>query len=196
MAATPVVPETPASGETETETETDGAAETEPTTDAEEHAEEPDLVGQEHPGAGEVEEVEDSHNESATHDDPLPQDDPTTEPDTDTLQSQSQTAEDIAGAEENDQSDQAADQAALPGESEAEISVPETEAEAAPEHEAESETETAPEPEAARLDEVKPRQSTVSNELESMVNMLEGGPPSFRPPSTHLDVAGEIPDEE
>jgi hypothetical protein len=182
MAANPAVPEAPATSETET----DGAAETEPITDAEE------LVGQEHPGAAEVGEVQESYNESAIHDDPPPQDDGTAEPGTDTLQSHSQTAEDLAGAEESDQSEQVA----RPGEKEAEISVPETEAEASPEYEAE----TAPkstEPEAARLDEDKPQHSTtVSNELESMVNMLQGGPPSLPSSSTHLDVAGEIPDEE
>jgi hypothetical protein len=180
IAATPAVPEAPASSETEM----DGAAETEPTTGVEE----PDLVEQEHPGAGEVEEMVDGYNESAAHDDAPPADDATAEPDTDTLQPHSQTAEDLAGAEEDDQSEQVA----LPGEKEAEISVPETEAEAAPEHEAEAAPKST-EPEAAMLDEVKPGHSTVSNELESIVNMLQ---PPFPSSSTHLDVAGEIPDEE
>jgi len=46
----------------------------------------------------------------------------------------------------------------------------------------------------ARLDEVKPRHSVVPDELEGVVQMLQGGP-SF-PPSAHLVVAGEIPDED
>ena len=83
------------------------------------------------------------------------------------------------------------EQSALPGEKEAENSVSETEAEAASEREPEA-VPNAAEPE-ARLDEVKPRHATVVNELEAIVTMLQG--PSF-PASTHLDVAGEIPDEE
>ena len=83
------------------------------------------------------------------------------------------------------------EQSALPGEKEAENSVSETEAEAASEREPEV-VPNAAEPK-ARLDEVKPRHATVNNELEAIVTMLQG--PSFSA-STHLDVAGEIPDEE
>ena len=78
------------------------------------------------------------------------------------------------------------------GEKEAENSVSETEAEAASEHSSEVGPNAAAEPEAG-LDEVKPRHATVGGDLEAMVTMLQG--PSF-PSATHLDVAGEIPDEE
>lgn len=81
------------------------------------------------------------------------------------------------------------EQSALPGEKEAEHPVSETEAEASSEHEPEAVPNVAgPE---TRSDEVKLQH--VGDELEDMVTMLQG--PSF-PASTHLDVAGEIPDEE
>jgi hypothetical protein len=190
--AVAAVPGEPAGGEEETEME--GAAEGEP------HAGtlEDDPAEQEHSGAGEedqaLQEVVGTHDESAAQDEQAyelrsPEETPaegdaTGEPDVDMLRSQSPTAEDAANA---------VAPAALPGEKEAEPSFSETEAEAAPpEHEAETPPKaTVPE---ARMDDVKPPHTAVSNELESMVNMLQGGPPF--PSSTHLDVAGEIPDEE
>jgi len=45
-----------------------------------------------------------------------------------------------------------------------------------------------------RSDEVKSRHPAEGHELEDMVNMLQGD--SSFPPSTHLEVAGEIPDED
>jgi hypothetical protein len=191
--AVAAVPGEPVGGEEETEME--GAAEEEPHSGTLDDG----SAEQEHSGAGEedqaLQEVESSHDESVAHDEQAyelqsPEETPaegdaTGEPDADTLQSQSPTAEDPA---------KTVAPAALPGEKEAEHSFSETGgAEAAPpEHEAEIPPK-ATEPE-ARMDDVKPQHTAVSNELESMVNMLQGGPPF--PPSTHLDVAGEIPDEE
>jgi hypothetical protein len=111
----------------------------------------------------------------------------TAESEMESAQSQNLTAEEHTGAGDGVLSEQSA----LPGEKEAENSVSETEAEAASEHEPEA-IPNAAEPK-SRLDEVKPRHVAGDNELEDMVTMLQG--PSF-PASTHLDVAGEIPDEE
>jgi hypothetical protein len=201
--AAAAVPGEPAGGEEEMEMEMEGAAEGEPHTGTLEAG----SVEQEYSGAGEegqtLQEVEGSHDESAAHDEQAyeqrsheerpAEGDATGEPDADTLHSQSPTAEDPAKVGEDVL---AATQAALPGgEKEAEHSFSGTgaEAEAAlPEHEAETPPK-ATEPE-ARMDDVKPQHPAVSNELESMVNMLQVGPPF--PSSTHLDVAGEIPDEE
>jgi hypothetical protein len=116
-----------------------------------------------------------------------PDGDKAAETEMESAQLQNLTAEEHPGAG----NDILPEQSALPGEKEAENSVSETEAEAASEREPEAVPNTA-EPE-ARLDEVKPRHATVGSELEAMVTMLQG--PSF-PVSTHLDVAGEIPDEE
>ncbi len=127
--------------------------------------------------------------EEQNHEDAAPpaNGDGTAESDIELTRSQNLTAEEHPEAGDGVLSEQSA----LPGEKEAENSVSETEAEASSEHEPEA-APNATEPE-ARLDEVKPRHAAVGNELEEMVTMLQG--PSF-PASTHLDVAGEIPDEE
>lgn len=138
--------------------------------------------------------VDDSLDDSAAseepnHEDaaPPPDGDKAAESEMESAQLQKPTAEEHPGAGDGI----LPEQSALPGEKEAENSVSETEAEAASEREPEA-VPNAAEPE-ARLDEVKPRHATVGNELEAIVTMLQG--PSF-PASTHLDVAGEIPDEE
>lgn len=140
--------------------------------------------------------VEDSPDNGAApeeqiHEDAAPpaEGDNTAELEIESAQSQNLTAKGLPEAGDGVSSEQSA----LPGEKEAENSVSETEAEAASEHESEA-APNAAEP-AARLDEAKPRHATVGNgnELEDMVTMLQG--PSL-PASTHLDVAGEIPDEE
>ena len=86
-------------------------------------------------------------------------------------------------------------QLAPPGEEDVDHTVSEPEAEAALEHEpgssASSGMEAEPE---ARLDEIKSRHPVVGDELEDMVNILQGD--SSFPSSTHLEVAGEIPDED
>ena len=109
------------------------------------------------------------------------------ESDADLTRSQDLTAEDHPDAGE----DILSEQHAPPGEGDAEHSVSETEAEVVSEHEPEVASSPA-EPE-ARLDEVKPRHA-VGDDLEDVVTMLQGGQ-SF-PSSTHMDVAGEIPDED
>lgn len=111
----------------------------------------------------------------------------TAESEMESSQSQDLTAEEHPGAGDG----VLPEQFALLGEKEAENSVSEAEAEASSEHESEA-VPNAAEPE-ARLDEVKPRNAAVGNDLEDIVTMLQG--PSF-PASTHLYVAGEIPDEE
>ena len=184
-AAAPV-PRAAAGGEAEAEAEEAGELEQNTGTEA------VDPAVQEHPGVGEEDlapQEEISENGAAAHEEPEPahevpdheeappQGDAAAEPDADPSQSQNQAAGDHAEAGQDGPSEQAS----LPGEKEAEHHVSETEAEATPEHE-------------ARLDEVKRRHPTDSNELESIMNMLEGHPPF--PSSTHLDVAGEIPDEE
>jgi len=135
-----------------------------------------------------------AHEEEENHEDtaPLAHSDGTAESEIESTQSQNLIAEEHPNEGNGDVSEQPA----LPGEKEAENSVAETEAEAASEHEP---SEHGPEatPNAAlpetRLDEVKARHATVGDELENMVTMLQEH--SF-PASTHLDVAGEIPDEE
>jgi len=168
-----------------------------------------DSTGLPHPGGVDEEqpsqevpsqEVEDEREESAEHEEetyeerdhgdaPPEGDDAVAETDADSTQSQNLTAEDHLDAGEGVISEQCAP----PGEGDAEHSVSETEAEAAPEHEPDEAASRATEPE-ARLDEVKPRQPAVDDELEDMVNMLQGGA-SF-PSSTNLVLAGEIPDED
>jgi hypothetical protein len=83
-------------------------------------------------------------------------------------------------------------QLAPPGEEDADHTVSEPEAEVELEHEPDSAS-SGMEPE-ARLDEVKSRHLAVGNELEDIVNVLQGD--SSFPSSTHLEVAGEIPDED
>lgn len=78
------------------------------------------------------------------------------------------------------------------GEGDVDHTVSESEAEAALEHEPDAAS-SGTEPE-ARVDEVKPRYPAFGNELEDVVSMLQGG--SSFPSSTHLEVAGEIPDED
>lgn len=144
--------------------------------------------------------LEDSHDESAEHvghvgqaydehdtqDAPLEA--PTAESDADPVQSQNLTEEDHRDTGEAGLSGQLAP----PGEEEVDHTVSEPEAEAALEHEPDSAS-SGMEPE-ARLDEVKSRHLAVGNELEDIVNILQGD--SSFPPSTHLEVAGEIPDED
>jgi hypothetical protein len=145
--------------------------------------------------------LEDSHDESAEHvghvgqayDELDTQDAPLEAPtsesdDADPVQSQNLTEEDHRDTGEAVLSGELAP----PGEEEADHTVSEPEAEAALEHEPDSAS-SGMEPK-ARLDEVKSRHPAVGNELEDMVNILEGGS-SFQS-STHLEVAGEIPDED
>ena len=165
-----------------------------------------DSTGQEHTGAveDEVEGHQDGsagHEEQPTceerdHEDTLPlEGDATSEPDADPMwQSQSQTAEAAEDHPDAGEDVSLDHHPAPPGEVDAEHSIFETEAEAVSEPEPEAAS-GATEPGAARLDDVKARyHATVGNGLEDMVNMLQGGP-TF-PPSTHLVVAGEIPDED
>lgn len=86
-------------------------------------------------------------------------------------------------------------QLAPAGEEEADHTVSsEPEAEAALEHEPEPDSASFGNEPEARVDEVKSRHPAVGNELEDMVNLLQGD--SSFPSSTHLEVAGEIPDED
>ena len=164
----------------------------------------PDSTGLPHPGGVDEEQpsqgLGDDRDESAEHeeqaceerdheDTPAEGDDPTAESDADAdlTRSQDLTAEDDPDAGE----DVLSEQHAPPGEEDAEHSVSETEAEAVSEHEPEAAS-SATEPE-ARLDEVKLRHP-VGDDLEDVVKMLQGG--LSVPSSTHLDVAGEIPDED
>jgi hypothetical protein len=167
-----------------------------------------DSTGFPHPGgvdevqpSQEAQEAEDDHDESATHeeqayedqdhgDTPPEGDDATAESDADPTRSQDLAAEDHPDTGE----DVLSEQDATPGEGDAEPSVSETEAEAASEHEPEAASGATTEPE-ARLDEVKLRHPPVGDELEDVVKMLQGGP-SFPSSSTHVVVAGEIPDED
>jgi hypothetical protein len=155
-------------------------------------------------GAVEIEqtpqELEDSHDEIAVHvghvgqacdeydtqDAPLEA--PIAESDGDPVQSQNLTEKDHSDTGEAVRSGQLSP----PGEEEGDHTVSEPEAEAALEHEPDS-APSGMEPE-ARLDEVKSRHPAVGNELEDIVNILQGG--SSFPSSTHLEVAGEIPDED
>jgi len=141
-------------------------------------------------------ELEDGYDESVEHDGQVyeehdrqdtPPEASTTESDADPVQSQSLT-EDHPDTGEVVPSGQLAP----PGEGDADHTVSEPEAEAALEHEPDSAS-SGMEPE-ARLDEVKPPHPTIGNDLEDMVSMLQGA--SSFPPSTHLEVAGEIPDED
>ena len=152
--------------------------------------------------------LEDSHDESAghvgqvgqvgqAHDDHDAQDVPPLEAhraesdaDADPMQSQNSTEEDHSDTGEAVLSGQLAP----PGEEDVDhtVSEPEAEAASASEHEPDSAS-TGMEPE-GRLDEIKSRHLVVGDELEDMVNILEGD--SSFPSSTHLEVAGEIPDED
>jgi hypothetical protein len=153
-----------------------------------------DATGLPHPGGVDEElsqEVEDDHEESARHEGRGHGDAPPEGGDAaaDPTGSQSQAAEEDLDAGE----DVLSGQHAPPGEGDAENSISETDAEAASEHAPEASS-RATEPE-ARLDEVKLRHpAVVGNDLEDVVKMLQGGPPF--PASTHLVVAGEIPDED
>jgi hypothetical protein len=152
-----------------------------------------------------AQDLEDSHDESAGHvgqvgqvdqacdehdaqDAPL--DAPRAEADADPVQLQNLTEEDHSDTGEAVLSGQLAP----PGEEDVDHTVSEPEAEAAStlEHEPDSAS-SGMEPE-ARMDEVKSRHPAVGDELEDMVNILEGD--SSFPSSTHLEVAGEIPDED
>jgi len=190
-----VVTATATPGATAAATEADTAGDTA----ANGGIEAPDSTGLPHPGGVDEEqpsrEVEDDRDESAEHeeqayeerdheDTPPEGDDATAELDADLTRSQDLTAEDDPDAGE----DVLSEQHAPPGEEDAEHSVSETEAEGVSEHEPEAAS-SATEPE-ARLDEVKPRH----DDLEDVVKMLQGG--LSVPSSTHLDVAGEIPDED
>lgn len=173
-------------------------------TEANGGVEAPDSTGFSHPGGVDEEQPSqeaegDHHDESAEYeeqtyeehdheDTPPGGDDATAESDADLTRSQDLTAEDDPDAGE----DVLSEEHAVPGEGDAEHSVSETEAEAVSEHEPEAAS-SATEP-GSRLDEVKPRHP-VGDDLEDVVKMLQGGP-SFPSLSTHLDVAGEIPDED
>jgi hypothetical protein len=166
-----------------------------------------DATGLPHPGGIDEEPsqgAEDDHGESAEHEEqtyedqdhddapPAEGDDVTEEWDADQMPSQDLTAEEHL--DEGD--DVLSEQHATPGEGDADPPVSETEAEAVSEHEPEAASGATTEPE-ARLDEVKSRHPPVRDKLDELVdvvNMLQGGP-SFRS-STHLVVAGEIPDED
>ena len=158
------------------------------------NAEAADSTGQEHSEAVEEEQSPQEVDESVGHegqtydevdheDAPPPEaDDTTAKSDADPAQSQNITAEDHSDTGD----DIVSEPPAPPGEGDAEHSVSETEAEAVSEHKPDAAS-RATELE-ARLDEVKPRHAVVGDELEGVVK-------SF-PSSVHLDVAGEIPDED
>jgi len=162
-----------------------------------------DATGIPHPGGIEEEqpsqEAEDDRDESAAHEEqtyeerdhgvPPEGDDATAESDADPTRSQDLAAEDHPDTGE----DVLSEQQATPGEGDAEPSVSETEAEAASEHEPDSASGATTEPEAG-LDEVKSRHPPIGDDLEDVVKILQGGP-TFSS-STHLVVAGEIPDED
>ena len=154
-------------------------------------AEQQQQSGEEDQSSHDVEDSLDDAGESekSNHEDAVPPVDGygAAESEMESGQSQNLTAEEYPGAGNGVLSEESV----LPGEKEAENSVSETEAEAASEHEPEA-VYNAAERE-ARLDEVEPRHAAVGNELEDMVTMLQG---NFFPASTHLVIAGEIPDEE
>jgi hypothetical protein len=143
-----------------------------------------------------LQELEDSHEESAGHDGQIYE-----EHDSEDAPPEASTAESDADPklalteEDHPDAGEAAlsEQLAPLGEEDADHSVSEPEAEAALEHEPDSAS-SGMEPE-ARLDEVKPRHPADGGELEDVVSMLQGEGSSF-PSSTHLEVAGEIPDED
>lgn len=144
--------------------------------------------------------LEDCHDESAEHvghvgqayeerdTQDSPPEVPTADSDADPVQSRNLTGEEHQDTGEAVPSEQLAP----PGEEDVDHTFSEPEPEPALEHEPNSAS-SGMEPE-ARLDEVKLRHPTVGNELEDMVNMLQGD--SYFPSSTHLEVAGEIPDED
>jgi hypothetical protein len=144
-----------------------------------------DLEDSHDESAGDVGHVGQPFDEDDTRDVPLEA--PTAESDADPVQSQNLTEEDHSDTGEAVPSGQLAP----PGEEEADHTVSEPEAEVALEHEPDSAS-SGMEPE-ARLDEVKMRHPAVGNELEDILNLLQGN--SSFPSSTHLEVAGEIPDE-
>jgi hypothetical protein len=145
-----------------------------------------DLEGSQDENAAHVGHVGQACDEHDTQNAPLEA--PTSESDADPVQSQNLTEEDHRDTGEADLSGQLAP----PGEEDADHTVSEPEAEAALDHESESVL-SGVEPE-TRPDEVKSRHPAVGNELEDMVDMLQGE--SSFPSSTHLEVAGEIPDED
>jgi len=138
-------------------------------------------------------ELEDSYDESVGHGQQVseehdhqgtPPEAPTKESDAGLVQSQSLTEDHPVPS----------GQVTPPGEEDADQAVSEPEDEASLEHEpAPDSASSGMEPE-ARLDEVKPRHPANGNDLEDVVNTLQGDL-SF-PSSTHLEVAGEIPDED
>lgn len=139
-----------------------------------------------HDDAGDVEHVGQPYDEHDSRDVPLEAS--TAESDgADPVLSQNLTEEDHSDTGEAVPSGQLAP----PGEEEVDHTVSEPEAEVALEHEPDSAS-SGIEPE-ARLDEVKMRHPAAGNELEDIVNLLQGE--SSFPASTHLEVAGEIPDE-
>jgi hypothetical protein len=162
-----------------------------------------DATGLPHPGGIEGEQpsqdAEDDRDESVAHEEhtyeerdhgvPPEGDDATAESDADPTRSQDLTAGDHVGE------DVLSEQQATLGEGDAEHSVSETEAEAASEHKPDSASGATTEPEAG-LDEVKSRHPPIAigDDLADMVKILQGGP--IFSSSTHLVVAGEIPDED
>ena len=152
-----------------------------------------EVVEAEQPG----QESEDSHDESAgyvgqayeehDHED-ASREASTVESDADPVEPQNPTEEEDLDAGEAVPSEQL-----VPlGEGDGDHTVSEPEAEAVLEHEPDAAS-SGTEPE-ARLDEVKPRHPVIGTELEDVVSTLQGGL-SF-PSSTHIEVAGEIPDED
>jgi hypothetical protein len=146
--------------------------------------------------------LEDGHDESVGHvgqanDEHDTQEAPlgtsTAESDADPVQSQNLTEGDHSDTGEAVVS---SEQLAPPGEEDVDHTVSEPEAEAALEHKPDSAS-SGMEPE-ARLDEVKSRHLALGTELEDIVNILQGDSsfPSSFPSPTHLEVAGEIPDED
>jgi hypothetical protein len=135
--------------------------------------------------------LEDSHDESADvghgyeehdhEDDAPPEASMAEESDTDPVQDHPDAGEAVLP-----------EQPAPLGEGDGDHTVSETEAEASLEHERDGAS-SGTEPE-ARSDEVKAWHPIIGNELEDVVSLLQGG--SSFPSSTHLEVAGEIPDED
>ena len=144
-----------------------------------------------------VQELEDDRDESAGHvgqayeehsHEGASREASTAESDADPVLPQGVTEEDDSDAGEA----VPAEQLAPLGEGDADHTVSEPEAEVALEHEPDVAS-SGTEPEAT-LDEVKPRHPVIGTDLEDVVSMLQGG--SSFPSSTHLEVAGEIPDED
>ncbi len=142
-----------------------------------------------------LQELEGSHEESAGHDGQTYEehDNEDAPPEASTAESDADPKPALTEEDHPDAGEAALSEQLAPlGEEDADHSVSEPEAEVALEHEPDSAS-SGTEPE-ARLDEVKLRHPAVGGELEDVVSMVQGG--SSFPSSTHLEVAGEIPDED